>query len=467
MDFDYSFEVITPDNTGSITIGGLGSLVIPKGATSDRPAAPSAGATRFNTTLVKSEIYNGSTWDTIASEAYVLANSANFTAQTANKVFAGPIVGSAIPSFRTLSLSAKDISDVVITSPTLNNILSYDGTDWVNTATTPTSSSGLLSGWVIASGNLYYSDYTHNLGTKDVVILLYNNVTGAVVEADSIVLTDIDTVRVTVYGNSTQIRIVVIANGLSVLPTASVYSVNGRVGPVTLTSADVNLSNVSNEAQVVDGGGTPSIREDLFANRPAASTPGALFLATDSKVLYRDTGSTWDLIFASSGVVRTLTYFANSLDSPNTADFAVNALAPTISDPLNTALNVRSFSNTIEQGVSVIVPIPTGAVTMTIRTKGRAQTAPISAAAVQNRVFIRSINNNAAVGAWSAGVDLTTVVIPTNNYYQYNSQTFTLSSLGLVVGGLYQMEFTRKTTVAAGTNLAYPWLLIEFTLEFA
>lgn len=467
MDFDYTFEVITPDNTGSISIGGTGSVVIPNGTTAQRPASPAAGAYRLNTTLSKSEIYNGTTWDTVASEAYVLANSSNFSAQASNTIFAGPTTGSAIPTFRTIALSSGDLSDVVISTPVANQILLYNGTDWINNTSTPSSSSGLLSGWVSIGGNLYYSDYIHSLGTTDVVIMLYNNITGAVIEADSIVLTNSTTCRVTVYGNSTQIRIVVIANGLSVVG-GGVITVNGQSGNITLTPASVGLNNVTNSLQVINAGGTPSIREDLYANRPAAGVAGALFLATDSKVLYRDNGSIWEVFFASSGVVRTLTYFANSLDSPNTADFAVNALAPTISDPLNTALNVRSFSNTVEQGVALSVVVPTGALFVTIKTKARAQTAPGAAAVVQNNLYIRAINNNSAIGSWSAATTLTSVAIPTNNFYQYNSQTFTLSSLGLTVGGLYQMEFTRKVTgVSGGTNLASPWLLVELSLEFS
>lgn len=42
--------------------------------------------------------------------------------------------------------------------------------------------------------------------------------------------------------------------------------------------------------------GSPALYSDTLANRPAAGLPGRLFVSTDTFALYRDTGSTWDLI---------------------------------------------------------------------------------------------------------------------------------------------------------------------------
>lgn len=50
--------------------------------------------------------------------------------------------------------------------------------------------------------------------------------------------------------------------------------------------------------------GAPGIIEDIVANRPAASSgnTGVLFVATDTHVLYRSNGATWDVIGATSGL---------------------------------------------------------------------------------------------------------------------------------------------------------------------
>ena len=59
------------------------------------------------------------------------------------------------------------------------------------------------------------------------------------------------------------------------------------------------LPNVVNSLQVINELGSPSIRQDVIANRPAAGIVGRIFIATDTKVTYRDNGSSWDLIGAS------------------------------------------------------------------------------------------------------------------------------------------------------------------------
>ncbi len=44
---------------------------------------------------------------------------------------------------------------------------------------------------------------------------------------------------------------------------------------------------------VADKGGVPSIQAGLDADKPAAGTAGRLYVATDTQIIYRDTGTTW------------------------------------------------------------------------------------------------------------------------------------------------------------------------------
>lgn len=48
--------------------------------------------------------------------------------------------------------------------------------------------------------------------------------------------------------------------------------------------------------EILNQKGTPMFNSDLFANRPAAGIAGRIFISTDTKEFYRDTGSTWELI---------------------------------------------------------------------------------------------------------------------------------------------------------------------------
>lgn len=56
--------------------------------------------------------------------------------------------------------------------------------------------------------------------------------------------------------------------------------------------------------EILNQKGTPMFNSDLLANRPAAGIQGRIFISTDTKVFYRDTGTTWELIGGSgSGTV--------------------------------------------------------------------------------------------------------------------------------------------------------------------
>lgn len=46
----------------TITFDQTGSIVLPKGTTSQRPSAPTQGAQRWNTTTNKLEYYDGTQW---------------------------------------------------------------------------------------------------------------------------------------------------------------------------------------------------------------------------------------------------------------------------------------------------------------------------------------------------------------------------------------------------------------------
>lgn len=55
------------------------------------------------------------------------------------------------------------------------------------------------------------------------------------------------------------------------------------------------------DLSILNQKGTPMFNSDLFANRPAAGIVGRIFISTDTNVLYRDNGTTWDLIGGGGG----------------------------------------------------------------------------------------------------------------------------------------------------------------------
>lgn len=400
-------------------------LLLPRGTTAQRPTGTN-GMQRYNTTLGAQDFFQNGSW-----VQYVVLPQASI-----NTVLAGPTIGSpATPTFRTLGLATNDLNDVTITSATTNQVLVYNGTRWVNGGAVGSNATGLVgvgqagvAAWTLISGSTYRADFVHNLGTTNVVITVFDSSTLQLVIPGLVTCTNNNTVRVQVVGNTRTLKVVVVANGQSIVAGGSTpSSIIAAKDGVTVGTTTTRLNFTGQAVRVTDAGANQT--DVNFGARYA--------------------------------------YFANSLDSPNNADFIVNALAPVTTDPARTSLNVRSFSNTVEQGVGFTCSIPAGATQVTFKFRGRANTAPATASVVQPRVYHRRLPDNAVVGAWSAAQELSNISIPTNANFQYATQTFALSALGLAADSLYQFELTRRVTGVTGTNLASAFLLAEVTLEFA
>lgn len=92
MDFDFTTETITPDNTGILTIGGHGGLELSAGTTGERPISPIDGTVRYNTTLDIFEGYSNSSWLSLVNEGTV--TSIDVAAGTGISVIGSPITTS-------------------------------------------------------------------------------------------------------------------------------------------------------------------------------------------------------------------------------------------------------------------------------------------------------------------------------------------------------------------------------------
>lgn len=294
-----------------------------------------------------------------------------------------------------------------------------------------TAASGLLSSWTLVSGVRYYADFAHNLGTNNVVITLYDTASNAVVTADNMVLTDTNTVRVTVVNNTRTLRIVVVANGLAI-NTATLSS-----GSITTAQDSVNVSTAASRLNF-----------------------------TGQMVKVSDAGSGTTNVSIGSR----FTFYATALDTPNNSDWAINAFAPTVPDPSFISLTTRQFSNSVEQGVGFMISIPGGATQATFRFRGRPAAAVAGTNVVAYRMYARWVGGTITAGAagWQAVKELGEISIPASSTQViYSGFTILLATLNLVVGGLYQIELTRRVSGTTGTNLAANYLLYEVSAELA
>ncbi len=89
--------------------------------------------------------------------------------------------------------------------------------------------------------------------------------------------------------------------------------------------------------------GSPAINSNTFANRPAAGQTGRLFVSTDTFEIYRDNGTTWDLIggpgsstITGTGTATQVAYFTSSQ--------AIGSSANLYWDNTNTRLGIGTSS---------------------------------------------------------------------------------------------------------------------------
>ena len=159
-------------------------------------------------------------------------------------------------------------------------------------------------------------------------------------------------------------------------------------------------------------------------------------------------------------------YVAPSLDSPNNANWALNALAPIYADATNNALTVRAFDDTLEEGVGFTLYVPPSLTNITFTIMARAATAPGSAVGAVLRLYNRQLTVNGAIGSWSAAYTLTTASIPTNANFQTYTVTVSLATLGITTGTTQQFQLTRYGAAAGDTlvgDLDLLSLLVTFT----
>ena len=156
---------------------------------------------------------------------------------------------------------------------------------------------------------------------------------------------------------------------------------------------------------------------------------------------------------------------AKDFDNPNNANWDVNALAPAVADSVNNALTVRAFDDTIVEGIGGQFILPT-ATNVVLSFVGRAQTAPPAARAVRMSLRFRKIPDNALVAVPPfMTFNLVEFDIPTNAFFQFDSQTITFAALAWAAGEMIQFELVRVVTVV-GTNLVGDYNLLRMNVSF-
>lgn len=153
------------------------------------------------------------------------------------------------------------------------------------------------------------------------------------------------------------------------------------------------------------------------------------------------------------------------MDSPNNSDWAVNSLAPAAADSTNAGIIVRTFDDTIEEGVGFNFIIPKNSSFINIYTISKSGST--QSGNVIPKLYFRTLNDNSQISSWSSGTTLNSLAMTSNQNWQYDSQTFDLSTLG--VPSTAKQMFVELTRDAANgsDNLVGDWVLLQIQVEIA
>ena len=237
--------------------------------------------------------------------------------------------------------------------------------------------------------------------------------------------------------------------------------ISSTLNPHSVTKTQVGLGNVTDDAQL------KRAAADFTTFTTKAIPVGAdVLLIEDSADSSNKKKIAISTLGPSLQVFPRYHYYADQMDFPVNSDWAVNAYAPIAAGSINPALVVRRFDDTAEEGIGFTLELPTAATNIIFYIKSKAQTAPGAARQVILRLYKRDIPDNAAVGSWSAATQLTAIDIPTNAFFQYDSQTISFASLGLTAGRATQFEITRYGGSGSDT-LVGDWNLLLMRVEFS
>lgn len=275
--------------------------------------------------------------------------------------------------------------------------------------------------------------------------------------------------------------------GMSVLELKLLYRVVYRnVGGVATYEAAQDLRNVQSGPA---GSPVPTDHSGL-TGRDAANShpitaigadPNMLFYSDNSGVIQqlplgangtyvKSNGETAAPSFATpaGGSGSSSFYFgADTLDISYSADLPITVPAEPTMDTNNASLPVLRFDQTTVEGCHFKVLPPAGMTNIIFEFQSRAEAAPGAIRTVGLGIYRRGLPDNLVVPAWSAVGTLSDLSMPASNeFWQYDSETVTLASLGITAGQKTHLQLVRKAP-QAGINLTGDWTLLDLNVRFS
>lgn len=255
----------------------------------------------------------------------------NFQCQAINVSLAGDVIG-AIGASKVVALQNQPVD---ATAPTSNQVLQWNGSKW--TPATPAAAN--LNGTIPAANMPAFSgDVTSSAGST--TLTLANAGTAGTYYK---VTTDAKG-RVTAGSTS------LVAADIPNLDWSKITS--GK--PATLSGYGITDS-------VSNAGGTPSLQTGTDASKPASPSAGAVYFATDTKVIYQYNSGAWVAIASASGTGGTITALTSDVSASGSGSVAatVNSVGGSTATNIhnaelaaNAATNANTASTIVKRDAS-------------------------------------------------------------------------------------------------------------------
>ena len=315
--------------------------------------------------------------------------------------------------------------------------------------------SGSLGDYVLKSGDTM---------TGDLTITPLNVTTDGIVTVDSNgTLQNSGLTIADISGGSTVISNVSITSSQSV-STAQIYHIEPSTEDITLTIPDASVGNANQQYRFVLEGavGYKAIIKTTNDQPINGSTTQEIKQQNKGFTIVSHNG-TWDII-QDSRFSRIFVFPAEAMDTPNSADWAVNSFAPAANDSVNSALVVRQFDDSTEEGIGIDFEIPDN--TSQVRFEFWSRSESLNAGDVAINIYDRTMSDNATLSTWSSAVTAGPLVMTADNNWHKDEFVFSTTTLALSANQHAFFEIARDTDNSSDT-LSGDWTLFKIVAEIS